>query len=55
MKEKRYKDAARHLELVASANPNDPKLLEFLLEAQVKAKDKKGAKATKKRLDTLKK
>lgn len=50
---KKYGEAAKHLQVVADANPQQKALLELLLEAQEKAKDKKGAAATKKRLRGL--
>lgn len=53
MAAKRYKDAVKHLEVVAAANPDEKPLLELLLEAQTKAGDKKGAAATKARLKKL--
>ena len=50
----RPKDAVRHLEAVAAANPKERPLLELLLEAQTKAKDHKGAAATRAKLKKLK-
>jgi len=50
---KKYKAAAAHLQVVADANPGQKALLERLLEAQTKAKDKKGAASTKKRIRDL--
>ena len=46
MKRGRYPDAVRHLSVVAQAHPDQKKLLELLAEAQQKAGDSKGAKAT---------
>lgn len=48
-----YKEAAKNLKVVADANPKEKALLELLLEAQTKAKDRKGAAATKKQLRSL--
>lgn len=53
MAQKNYAAAAKHLQTVAEANPGQKALLKLLLEAQTKAKDKKGAKATKKKLRSL--
>ncbi len=53
MAQKNYSAAAKHLRTVADANPGQKALLKLLLEAQTKAKDKKGAKATKKQLRSL--
>lgn len=50
LKATRYQDAVRHLEVVLGANPDDPKLLELLLEAQTRAKDRRGAEKTRRRL-----
>ena len=53
MARKRYREAVEHLQVVAEANPKQKPLLELLLQAQTKAKDRKGAAATKKKLRRL--
>jgi len=53
MARKKYAEAAESLKIVADANPGQKALLELLLEAQTKAKDKKGAAATKQKLKAL--
>jgi tetratricopeptide (TPR) repeat protein len=54
MRAERYKEAAAVLEKLTDQFPNERTLFERLLEAQTKAGDKKGAKATKKKLRSMK-
>lgn len=53
MKLDRAKDAVPHMEKAVKMSPQDPRFLSLLLQTQEKAGDKKGAKATQKRLDAL--
>jgi Flp pilus assembly protein TadD len=50
---RRPKDAILHIQKLLEANADEPNLLKLLLDAQTKAKDKKGAEATKKRMKAL--
>lgn len=53
MARKKYAEAAKNLKVVADANPGEKGLLELLLEAQTKAKDRKGAAETQRALEKL--